>query len=162
MVYQTLDRMQKEKWALRADEHLERLAERLRRLRIRRGWKQRDLAAAAGVAASTVARYERGSDEPTLGTLIKLARALDTSVSYLIGENDTGPVVPQPENRDDKLFAAFEHLSGEIARLADAIEALSKALSSNATDRPDPADGGAAAGEAVKGKPRRGRAKRDP
>lgn len=58
--------------------HNERLAGNLLRLaRVKRGWSQRQLAAAAGVAPSTVARIESGSSQPTLPTLGRLLAAAD-------------------------------------------------------------------------------------
>lgn len=58
--------------------HNGRLAGNLLRLaRAKRGWTQRQLAEAAGVAHSTVARIESGTSQPTLPTLTRLLAAAD-------------------------------------------------------------------------------------
>jgi transcriptional regulator with XRE-family HTH domain len=58
--------------------HSERVAGNLLRLaRAKRGWSQRQLTAAAGVAPSTVARIASGSSQPTLPTLGRVLAAAD-------------------------------------------------------------------------------------
>lgn len=58
--------------------NLERLAGNLLRLaREERGWSQNQLAAAAGVPASTVGRIEAGERQPSLVTLGRLLAAAD-------------------------------------------------------------------------------------
>jgi transcriptional regulator with XRE-family HTH domain len=52
----------------------------LRLARVRRGWSQRDLAAAARVAPSTVGRIESGAVQPTLPTLARLLAAADAEL----------------------------------------------------------------------------------
>lgn len=49
----------------------------LRLARIERGWSQRQLAAEAGVAHSTVARIESGAVQPSLPSLARLLAAAD-------------------------------------------------------------------------------------
>jgi transcriptional regulator with XRE-family HTH domain len=54
---------------------------RIRAARIRRGWRQADLAAKAGVSASQVSRTERGHlDEMTLAALRRIAAALEIRI----------------------------------------------------------------------------------
>jgi transcriptional regulator with XRE-family HTH domain len=56
----------------------------IRVARIRRGWRQSDLAPAAGVSRSTVSRIERGVfDEISYGTLVRVAAALEVRVELL-------------------------------------------------------------------------------
>ena len=49
----------------------------LRLARAQRGWSQRQLAAAAGVPVSTVARIESGARQPSLVTVSRLLAAAD-------------------------------------------------------------------------------------
>ena len=63
---------------------LERLAMRLKALRKERGWKQPDLAKKSGLSPGYIARLETGRHDPKLSTLVKLAKALDVSVSKLL------------------------------------------------------------------------------
>ena len=52
----------------------------LRRARRRAGFSQRALATRTGIAQPTIARIERGQDDPRLGTLSRLLRACHESI----------------------------------------------------------------------------------
>ena len=56
------------------------------------GWGVRDLAKKAGVAATTVSRYENGADAYG-DTLAKLQRALEAGGVIFLNENGDGPGV---------------------------------------------------------------------
>jgi transcriptional regulator with XRE-family HTH domain len=63
---------------------LQQLGARFRAVRIRRAWRQEDLARRVGVDRSTISRIERGHLEgTTIGTLLKLARALDIQLTFV-------------------------------------------------------------------------------
>jgi transcriptional regulator with XRE-family HTH domain len=63
-------------------DQFQHLGARFRAVRIRRGWRQLDVARRAGLNASTISRIERGHLERiSLGTLLGVARALDIQVS---------------------------------------------------------------------------------
>ena len=49
--------------------------------RVRKGWTQRDLAAACGIQQSAIARMERFQVMPRLDTIVKIARELDIKIS---------------------------------------------------------------------------------
>lgn len=53
------------------------LGQTVRDLRERNGWSQTELARAAGMTQSAVARFEAGGTVPTLTVLERLARALN-------------------------------------------------------------------------------------
>jgi ribosome-binding protein aMBF1 (putative translation factor) len=57
------------------------LGRAVRELRERRGWSQTELADAAAMTQSAVARFEAGGTVPTLPVLERLARALDVELS---------------------------------------------------------------------------------
>jgi transcriptional regulator with XRE-family HTH domain len=58
----------------------------LKKLRKKKGWTQEKLAREAGISYHTLIKIERGDiKDPRLGTLIKLAKALDVSIDKLIG-----------------------------------------------------------------------------
>ncbi len=57
---------------------------RLRQLRADRGITQEALAKKAGLSRVYIARLELGQQDPTLGTLTKLAKALKVKVAELI------------------------------------------------------------------------------
>ena len=58
--------------------------DRIRLLRKRQGISLRQLAATAGMSASSVSAIERGLSAPSVGTLQRLAAALDTTVPGLL------------------------------------------------------------------------------
>lgn len=53
----------------------------VRQLREQRGWSQRELADAADMTQSAVARFEAGGTVPTLPILERIARALDVELA---------------------------------------------------------------------------------
>ena len=60
----------------------QQLGVRFRAVRIRRGWRQQDVAAKVGVDRSVISRVERGHLERlALGTILDVARALDIQVT---------------------------------------------------------------------------------
>ena len=63
---------------------IEEMASRLRKLRVKRGLTQDQLAETAGLSRQYVARLERALQDPRLSVLEKLARALGCKVSRLI------------------------------------------------------------------------------
>ena len=52
----------------------------VRELRLARKWSQEDLASAAGMTQSAVARFEAGGTVPTLPVLGRIARAMDADL----------------------------------------------------------------------------------
>ncbi len=56
------------------------LGEAIKFLRSRRGWAQKQLAAAAGVTRSMISSYEKGNTTPTLSSLLKIALALQADL----------------------------------------------------------------------------------
>jgi ribosome-binding protein aMBF1 (putative translation factor) len=56
----------------------------VRELRLSRGWSQSDLASAAGMTQSAVARFEVGGTVPTLPVLGRIARALDADLTVRV------------------------------------------------------------------------------
>ncbi len=58
---------------------------KLRQLREAKGLSQRALAKKAGISREYVLRLEAARQDPTLGTLEKLAKALGVSVTELLG-----------------------------------------------------------------------------
>jgi len=61
-----------------------RLMVKIKRLRAERGWSQEALAIKAGLARAYIARLEIGRHDPSLSTLVKLAKALKVTVGKLV------------------------------------------------------------------------------
>jgi ribosome-binding protein aMBF1 (putative translation factor) len=65
------------------------LGRAVRELRERRGWSQTQLADAASMTQSAVARFEAGGTTPTLPVLERLARALDVELCVRFNPKST-------------------------------------------------------------------------
>jgi methanogenic corrinoid protein MtbC1/DNA-binding XRE family transcriptional regulator len=67
-----------------ADEYFERLGRRIQELRTAKGWKQQQLADEAGLDRTYISGLEHGKQNPSLGALFRLTRALDISLARLV------------------------------------------------------------------------------
>jgi len=56
----------------------------VRELRLAQGWSQAELASAAGMTQSAVARFEAGGTVPTLPVLGRIAQALDADLTVRV------------------------------------------------------------------------------
>jgi transcriptional regulator with XRE-family HTH domain len=82
--------------------------ERLKGIRAARGFSQRDLAKAAGIAQNTISAIERGNRPAQPSTLRKLADGLDVSVDSLLTED--GIANKDIEERMTELEEQLAHL----------------------------------------------------
>jgi transcriptional regulator with XRE-family HTH domain len=74
---------------------------RMRTRRRQLGLSQSDLAARLGVSFQQVQKYERGANRVAASTLLTAARALNTSIAWLVGEEASG------RDDDDDVFRAL-------------------------------------------------------
>jgi transcriptional regulator with XRE-family HTH domain len=75
------------------------LGRKIRDLRLRRGLTVQQLAEATGLSKGFVSQVENGRTSPSLATLQDLARSLETSVAYLVVEEDQAPYVVRRAER---------------------------------------------------------------
>lgn len=59
-------------------------AERLKRMRERRGISRRVLSELCGLSSDAISRLERGATPPTISTIKPIAEFFDVSVEYLL------------------------------------------------------------------------------
>lgn len=97
---------------------------RMRARRRQLGLSQTDLAERLGVSFQQVQKYERGSNRVAASTLVETARALSTTVAWLVGEESS------TREEDDELFVALSR-PGAIEMLR-AFNAVPDAKSRNA------------------------------
>lgn len=64
------------------------LHERLRRLRLDNSKEKEELAVYLSISVDSYNRYERGSREPGVETLIKIANYYDCTLDYLMGRDE--------------------------------------------------------------------------
>lgn len=66
-------------------------AEREKKKQDNPNWTQQYVADKLGVARSTYTAYERGTKQPSLETLTKIADLLDTTTDFLLGRDNISP-----------------------------------------------------------------------
>lgn len=66
---------------------IQRFGKQLQRLRTSRGLTQEQLAVTASLSRTFLTKLELGQHDPTLSTLVRLAKALRVSVMELLGES---------------------------------------------------------------------------
>lgn len=76
--------------------------QRIRALRVARGWSLDDLAGRCFFSAATLSRMETGRRRIGLDQLTAMARALDTSIDHLVAPADDRDVVIRPHQDDDR------------------------------------------------------------
>jgi transcriptional regulator with XRE-family HTH domain len=105
------------------DDVIAGIGAKIRLLRQADGLSLAQLADRSGVSAASIHKIERNAMVPTITVLMKLARALDRSVSYLVEEEPDEPpsaVLIQAKNRQT-LFASrqgvnMENIAGPFGR----------------------------------------------
>ncbi len=81
--------------------------ERLKSLREQERYSLNSLSKLIGVKVNTIWRWENNQAKPNTATLVKVARALNTTVAYLLDETDN----PAP-NSSDSPIKASEQIQG--------------------------------------------------
>ena len=79
------------------------IRQRIRALRLARGWSLDVLAASCFLSPSTLSRIETGDRRIALDQLVPIARALETTLDDLVSSQEDDDVVirPQPAHRQD-------------------------------------------------------------
>lgn len=79
---------------------MDRIGERIKRIREKRGLQLNELAKKVGISSSALSQIENAKALPTITTLKQIANNLQTTVGELIGENETEnmPVVRKKES----------------------------------------------------------------
>jgi transcriptional regulator with XRE-family HTH domain len=115
---------------------------RLRELREERGWTQRELDSRLGILQSKLSKYESGTHQPSLRTLVRMANLFGVSTDYLL----TGTGTPVPPLRDDRLLDRFRRLGAGgdemrsiVLSILDALFELGACLERRGASPPPPA-----------------------
>lgn len=88
------------------DAALEQIGPRLRAARRERGWTLDDLAARAGMSASTLSRLESGKRHASLALLLPLTRQLGIRIDDLVPHGSSDPRVRRAIERRDGMVIA--------------------------------------------------------
>jgi transcriptional regulator with XRE-family HTH domain len=98
------------------------LGAKLAMARAERGWSLAELARRSGVSTASVHKIEKSGMTPTIATLMKVAAALGTSVSYFIDEDVAVPaaIVVRGDERarlyTSKTGIVLDNVSGRYGR----------------------------------------------
>jgi XRE family transcriptional regulator, aerobic/anaerobic benzoate catabolism transcriptional regulator len=102
--------------------YLASFGERVRTLRERQGVTLRELAQLSGLSDRYIIQVEQGAANPSLESVLRLALALQTSVTGLLPEDAKSATASAPAR---KILQLLEGRSSEqIARIADAVSAF--------------------------------------
>ena len=100
--------------------------ERIKDRRRKFGLSQEELAEAVGVNQGQISDYEQSKGNPTASSLVGLAKALDTSIDYLLGLTDDPT---PPRDNDPSILKPKERLVIEKWRHGELTEAVKIILS---------------------------------
>jgi transcriptional regulator with XRE-family HTH domain len=73
------------------------IGQRVKKLRLAKGWSQPELARRSGLTEKTVSNYEtgaRGAEDPPLATVQAFADALEVPITDLLGEPEGAATFP--------------------------------------------------------------------
>jgi len=65
-------------------EEVKKIGENIKRIRVKKGYTQLDLAVECGMEESNIGRIENGNTSPNIKTLLKIAKGLGVSLSELV------------------------------------------------------------------------------
>ena len=105
------------------------VGEVIRRIRKARKLSQETLAFESGINRSHLSQIERGVQQPTVGTLFKLARALDVSPVTIMAlvEKSSAPDVPASDGQAQPFPQAhLDKVEGELQILLDLLSPESR------------------------------------
>lgn len=74
-------------------------------LRKAKNWSQEDLASKVDTSRVMIGKYERGDNLPSLEAIAKMAKTLDVSVDFLIGEETNASYDKEMIKRPDDIEA---------------------------------------------------------
>lgn len=99
---------------------------RLKELRTQKKLTQSQMAEILDISKSNISKYEAGSIEPNLETLMKISKYFDVSIDYLLGK-ETSLNLPDNNSNEEKrgfFFFFFDDLLKDVftARLKKAME----------------------------------------
>ena len=75
---------------------MDTFGKKLKDCREAKGYSQAKLAKEVGLHHSIIGRYEREEAKPTIDVVVRLAKILDTTVGYLLGESEDKDLLKDP------------------------------------------------------------------
>jgi transcriptional regulator with XRE-family HTH domain len=97
----------------------EELGRRIKKVRQAKKLTLKAIEAAAGISATHVSEIERGKTSPTLGALLRIARALEKDPAYFVEDEELGEV--SLVTRADRVRESLPGGAGAMDRLTTSI-----------------------------------------
>ncbi|MDY7037624.1 MAG: helix-turn-helix transcriptional regulator [Thermodesulfobacteriota bacterium] len=101
-------------------------AQKLKRLREKKGFSQQSLAERAGINKMLISKYETGRSAPTMDNLGKIAKALEVTADYLVFDNV--PSNGRVEFKDLELLEKFKEAENLSEKDRQTIKTLVDAM----------------------------------
>ncbi len=92
---------------------IEELGRRIRKLRLERRMTLKQVEQASGLSATHLSEIERGRTSPTIGALVRIARALEKDASYFIESVELSEVAHLPRE-EVRSFRAAKGVNAEV------------------------------------------------
>jgi len=116
--------------------------DRLKQLRLRKGYTQQDLADAVKMTQAQIARWENGNSEPLADAVAQLARVIGCTTDWLLGlaEQPQGYARPPELSIDEQRLIELyrqDKLPEMISRLVSELSARAQPQTDLKVDRPN-------------------------
>lgn len=103
-----------------------KIGQRIRKVRLEQGIKQKDLARRIGISQGALTNFELGRRKISLEWLLKIAKALDVPVSYFVGAVEPPPDKDALAPREHRLVRAFRRMSRDPRLQMELLHALER------------------------------------
>lgn len=94
-----------------------KINEKIKKLRLEKGWSQTQLANKMGIHPQNIGRYERGSFSPSVEALIKFAEVFGVSIDYLVNEELSDTQIIVKDKQLQKYIEQVDNLNEEDKNL---------------------------------------------
>ena len=96
---------------------IKNLPEKLKKLRMKYGFSQKQVAEKLGVSPSVVSGYETGERTPSTEILLALSYLYSCSTDYLLGKQNAEPqMIIKTDGLSDDQIQAINHLISAISK----------------------------------------------
>jgi transcriptional regulator with XRE-family HTH domain len=95
------------------------IGERIAELRKRKSWSQSELAEAIGASRDIIGKYERNENSPSVEMAVKIAKAFDVPVDYLLGEGKHASYSKETVKRIEEIEAMDDKTKSVLFNLID-------------------------------------------
>lgn len=97
------------------------IGERITQLRKAKNWSQDELAKKIEASRVMIGKYEREDNSPSIEVIVKLAKAFDVSVDYLLGEGLNATYDKEMVKRLDELESLPEVEKKQVFQYMDLV-----------------------------------------